>query len=88
MKNLQIIEVKTLGATDTKGTRVSYRDNRFNTRITQSMDYAYNTPKDQAIDFLESKGYVIMGTSWDDTKNYYSIIVDSKSNSFAPLKAL
>ncbi len=85
MKNLQIIEIKTLAPTNTKGTRLSYRDNRFNTRIIQNMDYQYNTTKDQAIAFLQSKGYIVIGTSFDETREVYSIIVDSKSHSFINL---
>ena len=39
MKNLQMIEIKYLGATNTKGARIKIIDTRFKASVTVSRDY-------------------------------------------------
>jgi hypothetical protein len=65
MQNLQSIQVKTLGATNTKGTRVKLVLNDKN--IILPFNYEYNTSLCIAIDYILKQGVEIIGlTSIND----------------------
>ena len=61
MKNLHLIEVKYLGATDTKGNRIKLISHRFNESITLNRDYVTNSGNDQAKAYLKKQGQKIIG---------------------------
>ena len=80
MKNLQIIKVKYLGATNTQPSRVKLTDLKFNKSKTIPFDYSQNNSSDMAIKYLESIGYQIHGRAYDDDFGY--IVLDASDNSF------
>ena len=85
MKNLHIIQVKYMSATNTKGSRVKLIDTRFGNSITLSYDYECNGVDEQAVKHLTDKGYIIIGKSYNEITGVYSIICDSVDNSFIKL---
>ena len=75
MQNLHIIEIRFLPPTINKGDRVSLKSNRFNESKVISYTYSHNDIKGDAIDYLESKGFNIIGYGQSSTG--YSIITDT-----------
>lgn len=75
MENLHIIELKYLGATNTRGSRVKLTSKRFNESKTIAYNYKLNHIEDMAVEYLESKGFDIIGTaeSYVITKTFESI---------------
>ena len=85
--NKRIIQVKILGATNTKGTRIKLIESRYNTTdtFTMSYDYRHRDMADQAIEYLENKGIKIEGkgdfngatflfsNSWADNTEFIAI---------------
>ena len=63
MKAFRAFEVKYIGATNTKGSRVRITDYRFNESVTIPYDYTYSDSVDIAIMFLRLKGIEICGQS-------------------------
>lgn len=80
MKNLHVLEIKYLGPTNFKGTRVSIFSARFKQRIIIPYDYSLNSIQEMAQTFLESKGFNILGCGEGKVGMY--IISDT----FKPLK--
>ena len=76
--NLQAMKIKFMGATNTKGARTKIIDERFEESITLSYGYEFNNSIDQAIQYLQSKGFNIVGKTED------RILV----NDFRPLKEI
>lgn len=71
MQNLRMFEVKYLGATNTRGSRVKITDTRFQKSVILSVSYKV-TVLEQAKEFLESKGIKLVSRTWDErTKNDY-----------------
>ena len=54
MQNLQMVEVKYLGATNIRGDRVKLIDTRFNVSITMARNYE-DTADEQAIKYLQNQ---------------------------------
>ena len=85
MKSYHLIEVKYLGATNTRGSKAKITSLRFpNDSITVSLDYQYNNIRDQAIDLLNSFGFKINGSGYDEKKGVYILC----SETFEPIKEL
>lgn len=80
MKNFNIFEIKYLGATNTKGSRIRIYSPRFKEKIIIDYDYNFNTIYDKAADYLTNKGFNIIGTGEGVDKMYLI------SDSFKPLK--
>lgn len=87
MKNLQILEVKYLGATDTKGSRVKISNNRFKESILVSYDYECNDSLEVALKQITKK-HLVLGYNWDEKRNVYNIILEAEKNDFQTLKQL
>ncbi len=66
MKNLRMFEVKYIGATVSRGSRLKITDTRFGTSITLSKSYNFDDVKDQAIDYLKSKGIEVSCRTWNE----------------------
>ncbi len=66
MKNLRMFEVKYIGPSSVRGSRIKIRDTRHEKSVTLSYDYEKNGRMDQAADFLASKGIPITGHAWDE----------------------
>lgn len=72
MQNLRMFEVKYLGPTNTRGSRVKITDTRFQKSVILSKSYKFDDVLEQAKEFLESKGIKLVSRTWDErTKNDY-----------------
>ena len=60
MKTYKLIEVVYMGATNTRGSRIKFRDHEEETIRIIAKDYSMNT-NEQVIQEIESKGYTIIG---------------------------
>jgi len=65
MKNLHAIHIKYMGPTDTKWARIKLTSKRFGQSITLNRDSSNLHSIDQAIDYLTSKGFTLVGTCDD-----------------------
>lgn len=61
MRNFHAFEVKYLGPTNTKGSRIKITSKRFDQSITVPYSYEFNKASKQAVSELEKRGYVIVG---------------------------
>ncbi|MDQ1341328.1 MAG: hypothetical protein QG567_2486 [Campylobacterota bacterium] len=87
MKNLQMLEVSHIAATDTKGTRIKVYNHRHNESKIFGKNYSYSLHIDQILDLIADKDLII-GVSYSEKNKNYMIILDSKNNSFLNLKEL
>jgi hypothetical protein len=78
MKNHHVLKVKFLGATNTKGIRIRITSERFEASVILPLKYNDVEPFDQAIDYLLSKDFNIIGKA-EATDGMY-IITDSFHN--------
>lgn len=62
MININIIKIKYLGATDTRGSRVQLTNERLSERKTIPFDYTLNNIEDMAIAYLKSKKIKVVGS--------------------------
>ena len=86
MNNYHIIEVKYLGPTNTKGSRIKLTSSRFNQSVTIPYDYRFNNASDIAVDWLKTNGHPVIGCG--EVKSGNVVIVDAFEHQFAPLKAV
>ena len=85
MKSYHLIEVKYLGATNTRGSKIKITSLRFpNDSLTTSLNYADNSIKDSAIDLLNDFGFKISGYGYDEKKGVFILC----SEVFEPIKEL
>lgn len=75
INNLKGIEIKYLGATNSRGSRVKLTDNLLGTSKTICYNYKYNNIVDIAAEYLENKGINVTGMC--ETKNGYMLLTDS-----------
>jgi hypothetical protein len=70
---VHLIEVKKLGATNTKGSRVKFTSLRFGDSVTISYDYAKNSIDEMFIDWLKSKNndLGIISVGYDEKRYVY-----------------
>jgi hypothetical protein len=80
VENLHLISVKYLGTTNTRGTKLKIESKRFGQSVTLSYDYKIGNIRDQAVQYLQSRGFSILGSG---EFGGIDIIV---SNTFNPLK--
>ena len=87
MKNHRIFTIKFLGATNSRGARVSITESRFDKTDKKIIpyDYSLENTRDIAINYLQSIGinvsgygetkdtYIIFSDSWADGKGYINI---------------
>lgn len=84
MENYHIIEVKYLGATNTKGSRVKLTSHRLNESITFSYDYSIGNINKQAEKYLKSINQIVIGQAEGKSVDY--IILDSVDGQFLSIK--
>jgi hypothetical protein len=80
VENLHIISVKYMGPTNTRGTKLKIESKRFNQSVTLSYDYQIGNILDQAVQYLQQRGFNVLGKGEFGNTD---IIV---SNTFNPLK--
>ena len=76
MQNLQMVEVKYLGATNIRGGRVKLIDTRFNVSITMARNYE-DTADEQAIKYLQNQGFNIVAKTCDEKRNQTFLLIDN-----------
>ena len=81
MTNLQLIEIKYLGATNTRGDRIKLIDTRFKVSVILNRDYSL-TPNEQSCTYLNNKGFNIIAVTCNEIIMRDYILVDS----FIPIK--
>jgi hypothetical protein len=80
MENLHILKTSYLGATNTRGARVKIYSERFRQSVVIPYNYRFNNALDIAINWLQSKGFEIIGKG-EGKESMYII-----STTFEPLK--
>ena len=70
VKNVRGFEIKYLGPTDTKGSRVRITDIKRFSSIIIPFDYECNSSADTAFRYLESIGFTIHSRFWSDDRDY------------------
>lgn len=75
MEHLRMFKIRFIGATDTKGARVSIKDLRNNNFKIISYDYKHNSIKDIAKDYLNKIGIVCLYSSEED--KFYYLLTDN-----------
>ena len=78
--NFHVLTVHYLGATNSRGSRVKIKSDRFKQSITIPYDHSFNGTLEIGQNWLESNGFVIIGKG--EMKDCYAIISDT----FKPLK--
>lgn len=81
MKSLHLIEVKHLGATNTKGARIKLISHRFGDSVTLDRDYSINN-YEQATHFLNACGVDVIAQA--ELRNAMGLLVSD----FRPLKEI
>ena len=82
MQNLNVLEIKYLAFTNTKGARISIFSPRFKQRTIITFDYWFNTIEEGATAHLESLGFNILYCGEGKDKMYLM------SDTFKPLKVV
>lgn len=70
MKNVNVIKVKYLGATNTRGSRVKIISDRFKSSVTLGYNYEFNSALDIALDYLTKLGFDVIGCNNDSDVGY------------------
>jgi hypothetical protein len=82
MTSVHLIEVKAVGASNTKGTRVKITSLRFGDSLTVPYDYDFNTIKDLAESVLKKIGFKCVAYGYNEKNGTYVIC----STTFESLK--
>ena len=77
MQNLQMIEIKYLSPTNTKGAKIKLIDTRFEVSETLNYDYEIDDLINQAIQHLKNKGFNVIFKSYDELNAKYYVFVDN-----------
>jgi len=80
LDNLHLFNIRFIGASNTRGSRVRIKTDRFQESVVIPYDYKFNSAYEVAQHYLESKGFNLIGMA--ETKNGYAIL----SSTFKPLK--
>ena len=76
MKNLQMIEIKYLAATNTKGARIKLIDTRF--KVSEILNYDdIDDLINQAVKHLNNKGFDVIFKSYDELNKKYYVFIDN-----------
>lgn len=85
MTNYHLIQVKYVGASNTRGSRVKLTSLRFpSDSVTLSFSYRHSSMIDQALEFLKEAKFKVSGYGYDELKGVYVIC----STTFEPIKEL
>ena len=84
MKNFNLIEVKYLPATNTRGTRVKLTSRRLKESVIIPFNYSLNHPLEMAEEYLKEKGLPVVGSGEGDKTDF--ILLDSTKNRFDSIK--
>lgn len=80
MENYHILIVSYLGATNTRGSRIKIKSERFEQSVTISYDHECNNSLDGAKKWLKENEFEVIGQG-ESNRHYYII-----STTFKPLK--
>jgi len=80
LKNYQLITVKYIGATNTRGSRVKLTDTRFNNKSKYiPFNYSLNNINDMAAEYLTEQGFLLAGQC------ELGLLCDAKNHHFKEL---
>ena len=77
MQNLQMIEIKYLSPTNTKGARIKLIDTRFKVSEILNYDYEICNMLEQSIRHLKNKGFNVIFKSYDELNKKQYIFIDN-----------
>lgn len=77
MENLQMIEIKYLAPTNTKGARIKLIDTRFEVSEILNYDYEIGDLINQTVKHLSNKGFNVIFKSYDELNKKYYIFIDN-----------
>ena len=77
MQNLQMIEIKYLAPTNTKGARIKLIDTRFKVSEILNYDYEIGDLINQATKYLSNKGFNVIFKSYDELNEKYYVFIDN-----------
>tara|TARA_Y100001963_G_scaffold155785_1_gene247820 strand:+ start:1094 stop:1414 length:321 start_codon:yes stop_codon:yes gene_type:complete len=82
------LNIKYLGATDTKGSRIKITDTRLKESKTISFDYKFNSILEIVIDYFIENGYknIISGFTSDEITGAYNLLINDFTFSLKNLK--
>lgn len=66
MQHMKVYQVKFLGPTNFRGSRIKITDGRTGKSVTLNRNYSYNSIMDQAIDYLKEQGVNVVGSAHTD----------------------
>ncbi len=75
MKIYHVLKFKFLAPTDTRGSRIKIKSERFESSVTLALKYNDVDPFDQAIEYLTEREFIIIGRS--EGKDGIYIITDT-----------
>lgn len=85
MINYYLIEAKSLGASNSRGSRIKLSYTHYPTdNVTINKDYTFNSVKDQVIEFLKMAGLRVKGYGFIEKNNSVIFICDN----YEPLREL
>lgn len=78
MTSYYLIEAKSLGATNYKGSRIKLTYLHYPAdNVTISFDYSFSNVKDQVAEFLKIAGVRVKGYGFDEKRGVYIFVVDN-----------
>jgi hypothetical protein len=78
MTSFYLIEAKSLGATNYKGSRIKLTYLHYPAdNVTISFDYSFSNVKDQVAEFLKIAGVRVKGYGFDEKRGVYIFVVDN-----------
>lgn len=66
MKNLRMFQVKYLGATNNRSSRIKITDTRYKVSVTLSKSFEFDNITDQAVKYLNDQGITITCRAWNE----------------------
>lgn len=82
---LHTVSMTYLGATNNLGARIKLHSNRFKSSVTLGRNYAVDA-NEQAIEYLESKGFSILGVDFTGDKGIIVVAPDKNAPVFRDIK--
>lgn len=79
--NTRVLNVKYLGPTDTKGSRIKITDRHFNQSITIPFNYEFSSALEGAVFFLIENGWDVAGFNSECHKTEYIVIISNWDSS-------
>ena len=70
MEKMHVMKIKYVGPTDYKGSKVKITSEAYKESISIAYNYSFNSDLDIAINYLQNKGFEIIGTGNGKNEQY------------------